>query len=215
MTQLFLLLGVEKIRAIDHFDFEGADIILDLNEPISADLAGTAEFICGGSVLDNVFDPAIYIKNIARLLASGGRLIDQNLISVHFHPYLIASPAWYFDYFILNWFADCEVYYKRGLFRISMDWNLTRVTSSSANLAAPALAHPSTSPSSPRSAPSPRAIGCHRKTNIATRLNGPASARIWTESNAAPATTRYSLVRLPWTWPEWRWAGANLSGTSA
>jgi SAM-dependent methyltransferase len=107
----FGLLGVTKIRAIDHSDFEGADIILDLNQPISADLAAAAEFVYGGSVLDNVFDPATYIKNIARLLAPGGRLLDQNLGSFHFHPYLITAPAWYFDFFVLNGFDDCKVYF--------------------------------------------------------------------------------------------------------
>lgn len=107
----FGLLGVTKIRAIDHSDFEGADIILDLNQPISADLAGTAEFVYGGSVLDNVFDPATYIKNIARLLAPSGRLLDQNLGSFHFHPYVVTAPAWYFDFFVLNGFEDCKVYF--------------------------------------------------------------------------------------------------------
>jgi hypothetical protein len=110
----FGLLGVEKIRAIDHSDFEGADIILDLNKPIPTDLAGTAEFLYGGSVLDNVFDPAAYIENMARLLGPGGRLIDQNIASFHFHPYVITSPAWYFDYFILNGFEDCKIYFVQG-----------------------------------------------------------------------------------------------------
>jgi hypothetical protein len=110
----FGLLGVEKVRAIDHSDFEGADIILDLNEPIPTDLVGTVEFLYGGSVLDNVFDPATYIKNVARLLAPGGRLIDVNIASFHLHPYLIASPAWYFDYFALNSFEDCKVYFILG-----------------------------------------------------------------------------------------------------
>ena len=106
----FGLLGVERLRAIDHSDFEGADIILDLNKPIPDELAGTAEFVYSGSVLDNVFDPAAYIRNLARLMAADGRLIDQNIASFHFHPYLIASPAWYFDFFVINDFADCKLY---------------------------------------------------------------------------------------------------------
>ena len=110
----FGLLGVMHVRAIDHSDFEGADIILDLNNPIPAEFAGTAQFVYGGSVLDNVFDPAAYIRNIARLMAPGARLIDQNIASFHFHPYLIASPAWYFDYFVLNGFDDCKVYFVQA-----------------------------------------------------------------------------------------------------
>jgi hypothetical protein len=110
----FGLLGVERIRAIDHSAFEGADIILDLNKPIPAGLASTAQFVYGGSVLDNIFDPVAYTRNIASLMAPGARLIDQNVASFHFHPYLIASPAWYFDYFVLNGFDDCKVYFVQG-----------------------------------------------------------------------------------------------------
>lgn len=115
-STFFGLLGVERIRAVDHSDFEGADIILDLNRPLPAEMVGAAEFVFGGSVLDNIFDPATYIRNIARLLAPGGRLFDQNIASFEFHPYLIASPAWYFDYFVSNGFEDCKVYFLQGGF---------------------------------------------------------------------------------------------------
>ena len=113
-TTFFGLLGVAALRAIDHSDFEGADIILDLNKPIHDDIVGTVKFLYGGSVLDNIFDPATYIKNIARLLTPHGRVIDQNLGSFHFHPYVITSPAWYFDYYILNGFDDCKVYFAQA-----------------------------------------------------------------------------------------------------
>ena len=122
-TTFFALLGVETVRAIDHSDFEGADIIVNLNEPISAELASTAEFVYGGSVLDNVFDPAAYIRNIGRLLAPAGRLIDQNIASFHYHPYLVASPAWYFDYFVLNDFEDCKIYFQQGLHIYGLDFD--------------------------------------------------------------------------------------------
>lgn len=122
-TTFFGLLGVETIRAIDHSAFEGADIILDLNKPLPTAIAESAEFVYGGSVLDNVFDPASYIKNIARLLAPGGRLIDQNIASFHFHPYLIAAPAWYFDYFVLNHFDDCKIYFQQGLHLYGLDFD--------------------------------------------------------------------------------------------
>jgi SAM-dependent methyltransferase len=106
----FRLLGVKNIRAIDHSEYEGADIIVDLNKPLPEKLANSAEFIFCGSVLDNIFDPATYIKNINRLLKPGGRLIDQNICSFHYHPYILVTPAWYFDYFCLNSFKDIKIY---------------------------------------------------------------------------------------------------------
>ena len=110
-TTFFRMLGVENIYAIDHSDYEGAEIIVDLNRPIPESIESVADFIFGGSVLDNIFDPATYIKNVNRLLRPGGRLLDQNICSFHHHPYILATPAWFFDYFVLNGFDDCKVYF--------------------------------------------------------------------------------------------------------
>jgi hypothetical protein len=110
-TTFFNLLGVSEVKAIDHSSYEGADIILDLNQPLPAPMEGTVDFLFGGSVLDNIFDPATYIKNLARLLRPHGRLIDQNIASFTYHPYLVVAPAWFFDYFVLNRFADCKLYF--------------------------------------------------------------------------------------------------------
>src|ERR1043166_2707506 len=109
-TSFFGLLGVSAVHAIDHSDYEGADIIIDLNEPLPEAYGASADFIYGGSVLDNIFDPATYMKNIACLLRPDGRLIDGNVCSFHHHPYVLVPPAWYFDYYAINHFTDCKVY---------------------------------------------------------------------------------------------------------
>lgn len=106
----FKMLGVENILAIDHSDYEGADIILDLNKPIPEEYHETVDFVFGGSVCDNVFDPAMYLRNISALLKKGGIFIDQNIITDHYHPYAILPPAWYFDFFVLNQYSDCKIY---------------------------------------------------------------------------------------------------------
>ena len=80
-TTFFGMLGVNLVHAIDHSDYEGADILVDLNRPIAPEYEGIADFIFGGSVLDNVFDPACYMRNITRMLRPGGRLIDVNACS--------------------------------------------------------------------------------------------------------------------------------------
>ena len=106
----FKMLGVKNVYAIDHSAYEGADIILNLNDRVPQDRLQSAEFIFGGSVCDNVFDPAQYLKNVAGLLKPGGRLLDQNIITNHYHPFAMLPPKWYFDYFVINGFADCKVY---------------------------------------------------------------------------------------------------------
>jgi hypothetical protein len=96
----FQMPGAEEVLAIDHSDYEGAELIVDLNKPIADELMGIADFIFGGSVCDNVFDPAGYVRNISRLLKIGGRFLDQNIAVDHYRPYVILPAQWYFDYFL-------------------------------------------------------------------------------------------------------------------
>src|SRR5215471_18899596 len=52
----------------------------------------SVDFLFGGSVLDNIFDPATYMVNVSKLLRPGGRVFDQNIISQVHHPYLLVTP---------------------------------------------------------------------------------------------------------------------------
>jgi SAM-dependent methyltransferase len=106
----FGMLGVKEVRAIDINTYEGANIVLDLCIPIPDHLAGTVEFVVGASTLDNVFDPAQYVRNIARLLRPGGRMFELNVYVDRMRPYVILPPPWYFDFFVVNRFDDSKVY---------------------------------------------------------------------------------------------------------
>jgi len=106
----FRMLGAQTVHAIDITDREGAEIILDLNKELPPEYEGFAQFVFGGSVCDNVFNPAGYIRNIARLIAPGGRYTAQEVASNNWHPYVVLPPTWYHDFFILNGFADIKVY---------------------------------------------------------------------------------------------------------
>ena len=106
----FSALGVENLVAIDVSDYEGADVIVDLNENLPAELASSVEFLYGGSVLDNIFDGAQYIKNTSQLLQPGGRFFDQNIISPETHPYLLVTPSWLLDFYLVNNFSNISIY---------------------------------------------------------------------------------------------------------
>jgi hypothetical protein len=106
----FRLLGVPTIRALDHTNYEGADLIHDLNTPIPASLEGIADFVLDGSTLDNVFNPAQALQNIGRMLRPGGRYLGTNMGSVHYNSYTILTSNWFVDYFAVNGFVDCKVY---------------------------------------------------------------------------------------------------------
>jgi hypothetical protein len=107
---IFHVLGVDNVRALDHSDYEGAEIIHDLNKPLPEKLHSIADFIVDGSTIDNVFNPALALVNLNKLLRPGGRVLLVNMLSNHFEPYTIPNANWYLDYFAMNGFSDCKVY---------------------------------------------------------------------------------------------------------
>jgi hypothetical protein len=113
-TDFFRMLGLSESHAIDVNDFEGADIILDLNQPIPSELEASCGLLVDGSLLDNVFDPVTGLKNAGRLLQPGGRCFLLNLSSTTNDytgiGYLIFNAIWFFDYFVWNEFDYCQVY---------------------------------------------------------------------------------------------------------
>jgi hypothetical protein len=111
-TDFFLMLGAEKVVAIDVSDYEGASIIHNLNSPIPDELEGIADFIVDGSTLDNIFDPPCALRNVGRLLKPGGRCIMENRSNAGGPGigYMMFSAPWFFDYFVANDFKYCQAF---------------------------------------------------------------------------------------------------------
>jgi hypothetical protein len=107
---LLSLLGATKVKALDHTDYEGAEIIHDLTKPLPEKLHGCADVVIDGSTLDNCFNPALTLHSYTQMLRPGGRLFSVNGWSNHHNPYVMPSPLWYLDYFVWNGFTDCKVY---------------------------------------------------------------------------------------------------------
>ena len=61
-----------KVSALDITDYEGAEHIHDMNEPLPDHLEGIADFILDGGSIDNIFDAPATIRNISRMLRPGG-----------------------------------------------------------------------------------------------------------------------------------------------
>ena len=106
----FGLLGLNKLKFLDVTDYEGADIIHDLSDPLPENLLGTADIIIDGATLDNVFNPAQALISLAGMLRPGGRMFLYNVGSNHTCPYMILTPLWFYDYFIGNGFSRVLVY---------------------------------------------------------------------------------------------------------
>jgi SAM-dependent methyltransferase len=107
----FGALGATEVHAVDHSDFEGADIIHDMNQPIPASLEGIADLILDGSTLDNVHDPAFALMNYNRMLRPGGRIVSVDAGKPDVQGAYCGMPAeWFLDYYAMNDYADCQVY---------------------------------------------------------------------------------------------------------
>ena len=78
---IFQMLGARSVRALDHSDYEGAEVVHDLTKPLPDKLKGIADFIVDGSTLDNTFSAALTIRNYAELLRPGGRILMVNMWS--------------------------------------------------------------------------------------------------------------------------------------
>jgi SAM-dependent methyltransferase len=96
--------------ALDVTAYEGAEIVHDMHTPIPESLSNSFDFIWNGSCLDNMFDPGTAMRNTAKMLRPGGRVAMMEIGTPHHNAYTMYSPAFFFDFFAINRFADCKVY---------------------------------------------------------------------------------------------------------
>ena len=99
-----------SLDVMDVTDYEGANLIHNLCEPVPKHFCETYDVIFNGSILDNIFDPAQALRNMSRMLKSGGRVIHIEMASNYAYEYLIYSTDWFIDYYTLNDFRDCRIY---------------------------------------------------------------------------------------------------------
>jgi hypothetical protein len=107
---IFQSLSDCQIMALDISDYEGAEVVHDLNLPLPRKYRGQFDFIFDGSCLDNIFNVTQALFSMSEMLRPGGRLMLYNTSNSHPTGYLQFSPDWIWDYFAVNDYADCKVY---------------------------------------------------------------------------------------------------------
>jgi SAM-dependent methyltransferase len=105
----FALLGIDRLHMLD-IGTAGETGTGYFGGPLPDRLEASVDFIIDGGALTDIFSPAAVLRNYARSLRPGGRLIAVNNLSSHFDPYSIPTASWYLDYCVINAFADCKVY---------------------------------------------------------------------------------------------------------
>ena len=73
------LLGAEEIVAIDVSNYEGAQIIHDMNRPIPDRLTSSFDLVLDGGTLEHVFDFPTALRNATQMVRPNGRFISLTM----------------------------------------------------------------------------------------------------------------------------------------
>ena len=98
--ELFRFLGAKTVHALDISRYEDADILHDLNTPISATYFNRYSIVIDGGTLEHVFNLPTAINNCMRMVANGGIFIS-NTVANNFmgHGFYQLSPELFFRVF--------------------------------------------------------------------------------------------------------------------
>lgn len=109
--RFWVALGFEKVSGLDYDDFEGADIVCDLNLPISEDNIEKFDVVFDGGTMEHVFNVKCFLENIDRLLCLGGIVIHEvpssNAIDHGFYSF---SPTLFLDYYTKQGYEVIEIF---------------------------------------------------------------------------------------------------------
>ena len=93
-------LGFDEVKSLDFNDFEGAEIICDLNKPVESTLRDRFDVVFDGGTLEHIFDTKAALLNIDSLLVDGGLVIHEvpssNSIDHGFYSF---SPTFFQDFY--------------------------------------------------------------------------------------------------------------------
>jgi SAM-dependent methyltransferase len=93
----FTLLGAREIVAIDASDYEGAQVIHDMNDPIPDYLESSFDLFLDGGTLEHVFDFPTASRNCMRTVRPGGRFISFTMANnFSGHGFYQFSPELFF-----------------------------------------------------------------------------------------------------------------------
>lgn len=93
----FSVLGAKQVVAIDASDYEGAQVIHDMNEPIPHELESSFDLFLDGGTLEHVFDFPTASRNCMRTVRPGGRFISFTMANnFSGHGFYQFSPELFF-----------------------------------------------------------------------------------------------------------------------
>ena len=107
----FALLGL-KLYAMDISDYEGAEYVHDLNNPIPDELNEMFDLVIDGGTMEHLFNTKQCLENIVRMTKIGGRIIHMSPSNNYSaHGLYQFSPDLFYDYYTANNFDNLNGLY--------------------------------------------------------------------------------------------------------
>jgi hypothetical protein len=95
---LFRGLGAMEFDIMDASDYEGANIVHDLNQPVKPQLAGIYDCVFDGGVLEHVFNFPLALKNCMEMVKTAGHFITITPMSAYCgHGFYQFSPELFYS----------------------------------------------------------------------------------------------------------------------
>lgn len=101
----FKMFGFEKVSAVDYSEYEGADIVFDLNSDLPDELNESFDYIINGGTLEHVFDIKRAVTNMSKMLKYGGIIMHSSpAVGWVNHGFYSISPTFFQDFYSVNGF---------------------------------------------------------------------------------------------------------------
>jgi hypothetical protein len=98
----FAHLGFSQIDAVDISDYEGANLILNLNEPANSNLP-QYDFVFDSGTVEHVFHIPNYFRNVHALCKVGGHILHLTQSSGWMgHGFYLICPTLFWDFYEAN-----------------------------------------------------------------------------------------------------------------
>jgi hypothetical protein len=109
----FRLLGFSpsNIRSMDVSQYEGADIVHDLNVPIDDSLASNFDLIFDGGTIEHVFSIKDALFNMCRMCKIGGIVVNWSPVDYINHGFINLNAEILRDCFLSNGFEETALKY--------------------------------------------------------------------------------------------------------
>ena len=106
---------ISRLDSLDVVEGFGGTIIHDLNMPLPEMHHEQFDFILDGGTFDHLVQIGTAFQSVIQMLKPGGRVFHYNAASGYIGAaYVSFGPDLFYDYYVVNRFADCRIHLLRG-----------------------------------------------------------------------------------------------------